>query len=80
MRVGVEMLLAVLIIAVTLRAEPKLHLGTVHFRPAADRALMLRDAGVSAHIPLELLPAVDLLRVQMHHIPRCQEEHHKIKK
>lgn len=78
MRVGVEMFFAVLIVAVAFGAEPELHLGTVHLCPAADRTLMLRDSRVSAHIPFKLLPAVNLLRIQVHHIPRCQEEHHKV--
>ena len=68
------MFLAVLIIAVALRAEPELQIGTVHLCPAADCAFMLGDARVSPYIPLKLMSSVDLLRIQMHHIPGGYEK------
>ncbi len=79
MRVGIQVLLAVLVVSVTLGTEAELHLRAVHLRPAADRAFMLGNPRVSPHFPLKLLPPVNLLRIQVHHIPRCQEEHDKIK-
>ena len=66
----VKMLLAILIIALALRAEAELHLRAVHLGSAADRTFVLGNTRISAHIPLKLLPPVDLFRIQMHHIAR----------
>ena len=69
MRVRVQMLLAVFVVSVTLGTEAELHLRAVHLRPAADRAFMLGNPRASSHFPLKFLPPVNLLRIQMHHIP-----------
>ena len=74
------MLLAILIISIAFRAETELHLRAVNLGPAADRTFVLGNARISAHIPLKLLPPVDLFRIQMHHIARSEKEHHEIEK
>lgn len=78
MGMGIQMFLTVLIVPIALRAEPKLHLRAVHFRPAADGTFMLGDTRISSHVPLELLPPVNLFGIQMHHISGSKEKDHKI--
>ena len=78
MGVRIQMFLTIFIVAVALGAEPELQLRTINFRPAADCALVLGDSRIPAHIPFKLLPSVNLLRIQMHHIARRDKEHSKI--
>ena len=70
MRMRIQMFLTIFIIPVALRAEPKLHIRTIHLSPTADCTFMLGyTAASTSDIPLKLLPPVYLLRIQMHHIP-----------
>jgi uncharacterized membrane protein YciS (DUF1049 family) len=69
MCMGVQMFLAVLVIAVTLGAEPKLHIRAVLFRSAADGTFVFRDTCALSYIPLKFLPSVYLFRIHMDCVP-----------
>lgn len=63
MRMGIKMLFAILIIAVALGTEPELKIRVVYLGPSTDRTLVLGNPGISPHIPLKLLPPVDLFGI-----------------
>ena len=76
-----QMILAVFVIALTLGAETEFQRRIVEFRPAADSALVLCAARISlwsAHIRLELLPSVHLVRRITLEIPGGEEENDKV--
>ena len=60
MLMRIQMLLAILIIPIALRAEPELEIWIIAFRLAADRTLMLRDRLGLLHLMLELRAALYL--------------------
>ena len=60
---GKQMLLAILVVALALGAEPELQLRAVQLRPPADGALVLRHPGRPPGLLAIGLPPVDLLRI-----------------
>ena len=76
-----QMILTVFVIALTLGAETEFQRRIVEFRPAADSTLVLRAARISlrsAHIRLELLPSVHLVRRIALEVPGGEEENDKV--
>ena len=65
MRMGKEMLLAVLIISVAFGAETELQHRIILVRPSADRTLMFCDLRIALDFMPELRPSLHLLRRHM---------------
>ena len=76
-----QMILTVFVIALTLGAETEFQRRIVEFRPTADSTLVLRAARISlwsAHIRLELLPSVHLVRRIALEVSGGEEENDKV--
>ena len=76
-----QMILTVFVIALALGAETEFQRRIVEFRPAADSTLVLRAARISlwsAHIRLELLPSVHLVRRIALEVSGGEEENNKV--
>ena len=75
-----QMIRAILIIALALRAEAELQRRGIQLRSAAYRAFVLCDAGAGTgfpHLCPKCLSAVYLMRRIATEIPRGEEKHHK---
>ena len=77
MLVGIQMILTILIGALTLGAEMKLQIFIVKLGPAADRTAVPGMLFVSLRC-IDLLPvhslSLDLLGIYPVHVPACQKE------
>ena len=76
-----QMILTVFVIALALGAETEFQRRIVEFRPAADSTLVLRTARISlrsAHVCLELLPSVHLVRRIALEVSGGEEENNKV--
>lgn len=78
MSMGIQVFLTVFIVSITLGAEPELHIRAVHLCTPTDCTLVLCNTTASLHFPFKLLSSVDLLRIQVHHVPGGQEKDNKI--